>query len=194
MEMNVKSLISATVMVLLFGGVALAQNWSNNGIASKPSPAMSEKLKSITGTIKGSMAAPTSGQCTNGYSDQCPSGSNCHCVVYSGRLSSSIGTSSNVEIDMTVDEGNPIGFADACFPYYAEVTLNASKDPTETWALQGAMCESFGNKFPVTGGWGLTGSSVFAPGVGTLNGTQDNFLGAGNFNFHFQGKGCTNCI
>ena len=181
----------ASLTVLLIAGSVYAGAWPSAAIPVPNATATPLKLKSISGTIKGTMAAPTNGSCGVAYSNQCPGGT-CKCVVYNGTLASSVGTSSNVVIDMTVDTSQSAGDG-ACDPFYAEVSLAASKDIAEDWDMAGTLCESFSGKFPVSGGWGLSDSNVFFPGVGTLTGTQDEFLHAGTFDFHFTGKGCTNC-
>ena len=181
----------AGLTVLLVAGSVYAGAWPNT---ANPVPAgMSTplKLKSISGTIKGTMAGATNGHCGVAYSNQCPSGT-CKCVIYTGTLASTVGTSGDVVIDMTVDTGDNIG-SGACDPFYAEVLLDASKDLAEKWDMGGTLCESFVSKFPVSGGWGLSDSNVFFPGLGNLTGTQDKFFQAGTFDFHFTGKGCTNC-
>jgi hypothetical protein len=95
----------AAVVILLLGATAQAGSFS--------------------GTISATLTSTTSGACDESLI--CPSG-DCTCLVYDGSVSGSVGKGT-AEVDATEDNG--LATIPGCTPFFSEVFISASKDPTK---------------------------------------------------------------
>lgn len=160
-----KQLLNLAVFGLAISMVAM---FSPQAMAKKaPQP---EKLTGSV-TVTGSTGSLLAGECTTGYSDQCPSGT-CECfTITDAKLTGKLGKGS-ADVFATLDLGDALADAPpTCTPVYGETILTL-KGQTETIDFQGAFCgaETVKGKASASGGWQIVESTDSASGLGTVSG------------------------
>jgi hypothetical protein len=136
-------------------------------------------------TITGTASAPSTVKCTEGYADQCPSGS-CSCVQVSGASvgrvtgQAAIAGAGTADLFLTFDNGAAtVGGGGECTPFFgvAELTTTrAGKAESETLNLNGVSCSPLTTaNSPILGGFGIATSPKPVNG-GTGFGKVTGFL------------------
>lgn len=115
----------------------------------------------ISGVLMGN-GKFTSGGCTQGFSNQCPSGHACICfTMNAGKFfASKIGRGAAnflATIDQTASFG-PVG--NKCMPMYGLIEVIAKKD-SPNFDVWGAACTDPSSNFVANGAMGLASSSLF---------------------------------
>jgi hypothetical protein len=175
-----KRVLSAMVFGLAISMVAI---FSLQAMAKTPKP------KKFTGSlmITGSTGSLLTGECTTGYSDQCPSG-NCECFTITGaKVAGGLGKGA-ADVFATLDLGDALADAPpTCTPVYGE-TLVTLKGQTETVNFQGAFCGALTvkGKASASGGWEIVDSTDSASGLGTVSG--QGFIGGTDIDLTLKGS------
>jgi len=136
-------------------------------------------------TIVGTASAPTGSQCTEGYANQCPSGS-CTCVqipsatvgLVTGRVA--LAGKGTANLFLTFDNGAAtVSASGDCTPFFgvAELTTKrAGKASSETLNLNGVSCNPLTTaNSPILGGFGISKTPTPVNG-GTGFGKVTGFL------------------
>lgn len=148
-------------------------------------PALAVTTAQRFATITGTASAPAAGQCTEGYSKQCPTGG-CTCVQISGavvgkvpgRFSiAGVGTA-NVFLTLDNDGATPSAIGN-CTPFFAVAelsTIRNGKPSSETLNMTGVLCAPLTTaNSPILGGFGISASPLpvnGGRGFGKLKGTM----------------------
>jgi hypothetical protein len=147
-------------------------------------------------TILGTASAPSAGQCTKGYSNQCPSGS-CTCEQVSGAtvglVSGQVGIAGKgtANVFLTFDNGAAtVGGGGECTPFFGIARLSTKRaglQSSETLNLNGVKCSPLTTAdSPILGGFGISASPKPVNG-GTGFGKVTGFLdpnGSLSLNLH----------
>jgi len=147
--------LAIVVVTLMIGVSASAQEW--NAANSDSSTAGATQIVRLSGSISGLLES-TAGGCTQGFSNQCPSGHTCSCLTGTGvKVSSRALGGGTANIFATTD--NTAAFAlGACAPVYAEIDTTAKKD-SPIFNAVGAMCFEPGGNAVFNGAMGLATTS-----------------------------------
>jgi hypothetical protein len=133
-----KRFIALTILVAaaMTGISVSAQEWNDTRPDSSTTGAT--QIVHLSGSITGLLAS-TSGGCTKGFSNQCPSGHTCSCLTGTGvKVSSHALGEGTANIFVTID--NTAAFAlGQCGPVYAEIDITAKKD-SPIFNAAGGMC------------------------------------------------------
>jgi hypothetical protein len=136
-------------------------------------------------TITGTASAPSVGQCTKGYSNQCPT-SSCTCVQVPGATvgkvtgQPAIDGTGTANLFLTLDNGaKTVSASGDCTPFFGVVKLftsRAGKASSETLNLNGVSCTPLTTaNSPLLGGFGISASPAPVNG-GTGWGKFSGFL------------------
>ena len=171
----------------MIGLQASAQDWSSGRHAAEQASVAtaSAKIVHLSGSITGT-AVVTSGGCTQGFSNQCPSGHTCDCYTAMGAKFSSSGIGKGAAnlfatFDLTAAFG-PLG--GDCVPLDAEIDVIAKKD-SPTFDVVGGACIDSKDNVVSNGTMGLASSDLFVEtGYATYSSTITN---SGNLSLSFKG-------
>ena len=183
--MKLSYLAAAIVVVIAASAPASvhADGWASGGQAAQPD-ATSHPV-GFSGSMKGTLSS-SSGQCTQGFSNQCPIGP-CNCFSFSGTSTVPKMGKGNVTISVTVDKGGEISSGGGdCLPAYIEFNLSNSKD-VEAWDGLGTACDNIDGSGPLGGGFALQTSSIYSGALGQFA-LFANFSN-GSFRLTYKGKG-----
>lgn len=150
-------------------------------------------------TIVGTASAPTPGQCTEGYANQCPSGS-CSCVQIPSAtigkvpLQPIIAGLGTADLFVTLDNGAAtVSASGRCTPFFGVAELSTTrggKASSETLNLNGVDCSPLtGTDSPVLGGFGISASPApinGGKGFGKIGGVLDT-AGTGKVSLKLHG-------
>jgi len=158
------------VLGLALGMVTM---FSMQAMAKTPRPI----IISGSATITGSGGSTSPGECTSGYSHQCPSGA-CECFEITGaKVKGTLlgGDSGTGDADVTLDDGDALSTSPPlCSPAYgvAVLHLTGRLPGTETINFQGTFClpASPNGKGSAGGAWEIFSSTINASGLGTASG------------------------
>jgi hypothetical protein len=154
-----KGLLILAVVAL---GLAMVAKGSFAQEADTSAPdAFSGRAVRLSGSVIGKVTL-VSGTCTQGFSNQCPSGHNCSCYSGTGAkfTSSRIGRGA-AAIFITVDSTASYGaLGNDCQPVYGELDVIAKKDLPD-FDMIGGLCTDPNGNFVFNGTMGLASSSLF---------------------------------
>jgi hypothetical protein len=188
-------LLLATLALLSMPGLqASAQDGlSDRNAAQSPAAGKATNIVRLSGSIVGIMTA-TSGACTTGFSNQCPSGHICGCfTATAAKVSSPALGAGSANIFATIDDTAAFGLG-ACAPVYAEIDITAKKD-SPTFDAVGSLCFEPDGETVFNGGMALvvatsrlfttSGSAGF---TATLKATSGLGGGGGRLVWKFKGS------
>ncbi|GEM_PF-3713546 len=141
--------------------------------------ALASTPKQFVETVSGTASAPVAGQCTQGFSNQCPSGDTCECVTVSnanakgGEVGKVTGVSNfDITIDTSIGTKDDTDFT--CNPVFVTFELEGTKD-TQTINSVGALCKSLSNHQIeiIGGGFSIASSLGTQIGNGLFHGTAN---------------------
>ena len=115
----------------------------------------------LSGSLRG-RGSTTSGTCTQGFSNQCPSGHACTCFTVTGAkfTSSHIGRGA-AALFVTVDSTAAYGsIGNDCAPAFGELDANAKND-LANFDLIGGICTDANGNIVFNGTMGLASSTIF---------------------------------
>jgi hypothetical protein len=119
------------------------------------------KVVPLSGSLSGT-AKSTSGGCTTGFSDRCPTGHLCGCLTATAaKLSSSTFGAGTANFFATIDSSSSFGALGDCAPVFVEIDLTAKKD-SPTFESVGGLCFEPNGDAVLNGVMGLSSSSLFA--------------------------------
>ena len=148
--------LAIVVATVVIGLSASAQKW--NDASPDSSTTAASQIVHLSGSITGLLES-TAGGCTQGFSNQCPSGHTCGCLTGTGvKVSSHALGGGTANIFATID--NTASFAvGACAPVYAEIDITAKKD-SPIFNAVGAMCFEPDGNAVFSGAMGLATTST----------------------------------
>jgi len=148
--------LAIVVATVVIGLSASAQKW--NDASPDSSTTAASQIVHLSGSITGLLES-TAGGCTQGFSNQCPSGHTCGCLTGTGvKVSSHPLGGGTANIFATID--NTASFAmGACAPVYAEIDITAKKD-SPIFNAVGAMCFEPDGNAVFSGAMGLATTST----------------------------------
>src|SRR3984893_16967786 len=140
-----------------------------------PAPAdAASKTSTQTATITATASAPTNGQCTEGYANQCTNLGSCSCVAITNGVAkgSLIGKGTGTaNLQITSDDGAKTAANDACAPLFIDGTLtNGSFHVDLAILLVECPTKTTGVK-NLTGGYSVESASNLETGGGTITGS-----------------------
>ena len=157
--------------------------------ASAQSSTGGSKIVRLSGSMTG-MAVATSGGCTHGFSNQCPTGHICSCLTMMGAKFSSpkIGRGA-ANVFATVDQTASFGMG-SCAPLYGEIDIIAKKD-SPIFEMVGGDCFEPNGDEVLNGVIGLAASNIFkGTGAATYTATiQSSGLSSGGGRLMLSFKG-----
>jgi hypothetical protein len=155
------------IAALIATSISIVPAWAQDqksdrdALPSTSVAAAGPKVFHLVGSIVGTVSL-TSGGCTQGFSNQCPSGHDCSCFTAMGArfLSTAIGKGS-ANFFATVDHTAAFGALGAdCSPLFGEVDVIAKSD-SPTFDVVGGACFDNGNNIVSNGTMGLASSGRF---------------------------------
>lgn len=134
--------LAIAVATVMIGISAWAREWNDAHPDSSTTGAT--QIVHLSGSITGIMES-TAGGCTEGFSNQCPSGHTCGCLTATAaKVSSPALGAGTANIFATID--NTAAFAlGACAPVYAEIDVTAKRDSPIFNAVGGLCFEPDGD-------------------------------------------------
>ena len=149
----------ALAIVVASAVVAMSASAQESNDASRDSSATeASQIVKLSGSMTGLLES-TAGGCTQGFSNQCPSGHTCGCLIGTGvKVSSRALGAGTANIFATID--NTASFAmGACAPVYAEIDITAKKD-SPIFDAVGAICFEPDGNAVFSGAMGLATTST----------------------------------
>lgn len=136
--MKTKSVAVAIVVAVAMMRIsASAQEW--NGAHPDSSTPRPSQIVHLSGSMTGTMAS-TAGGCSQGFSNQCPSGHTCSCLTGTGiEVSSRALGKGTADVLATIDDGASFATLGDCAPVYAEIDITAKRD-SPTFDAVGGIC------------------------------------------------------
>jgi hypothetical protein len=174
------------------------------GIAMAWVPIATAQTRRLSVAVSGTLAAPSSGQCANGYANQCTGDNSTPCENFINSTPATLRGIPNkprvVQFCMTLDRGNNVNApnnldgASTCSPIFGQFTAESTPATgcigcfTE-FNFAGVFCQPLNNSSVATleGGYGIGAASSPVTGWGTLLGTLNNSTGA--FTLKLKGTG-----
>jgi len=172
------SILAMIFMISMTGLSASAQESADAAFA---------RAVRISGSLVGK-GVPTAGTCTQGFSNQCPSGHSCTCFTVMGaRFRSSKIGAGRANFFVTLDHTATFGtLGTNCMPLYGEIDAITKKD-SPTFDVWGAACTDPKSNLAANGAMGLSSSNLFVvSGYATFTSTINT--NSGQVVLRFQGS------
>ena len=135
--------LAIAVATVMIGISASAQEWNDAHPDSSTTGAT--QIVHLSGSITGIMES-TAGGCTEGFSNQCPSGHTCGCLTGTGvKVSSPALGAGTANIFATIDNSAAFATLGDCAPVYAEIDITAKRDSPIFNAVGGLCFEPDGD-------------------------------------------------
>ena len=147
------ALVVAIAMIAVSIQAGAADDTHPDSSTMDPSP----PLVRLSGSINGILES-TAGGCTQGFSNQCPSGHTCGCLsATDAKVSSPALGAGTAKLSVTVDDTSAFALG-ACAPVYAEIDVTAKKD-SPTFNAVGGICFEPNGEAVLSGVMGLATTS-----------------------------------